>query len=456
MDPVGVRGSFERMGPAAPGSCPPAALRPSWGLESQVVARFGAEHQAPEIVYAVVKDLPIYRDRRFNVSQRMDEFLNALPFMTKSDLRRHFPQGFLRTSDSFAALVASKTVEVVRTSGTSSERLQILWETDWWERQELAALCTNPVIQPHMNDAYREAVLTTPLCSESVCKTGPATMEERRIDNLLFLNTQHDPSRWGRADLNRMADELHAFQPVAIEADPVYLAALARYIREYGCSIPSVRWVILTYELVSSIDKALIQSHFNCPVFEFYGLTEAGVFFLECPQGRHHFCGTDSVVEVLRPPDSRLPAHMGELLVTTWGNRMAPLLRYRTGDLAAVDPAPCACGKPGPTVSSFEGRIRDLLERPDGLVLTPRQVDTALFGTERLVQYQCVQEKTESVRIDYVVPRSTGEGEGESGGEEIRSRLRFLLGSRTEVRASMVPFVAPEPSGKYRTVVPFT
>lgn len=417
---------------------------------AEVVARFGVENQSPKSVHDIVKDLPLYAGRRYSLSKGMEEFLDAMPFMAKPDLRRHFPQGFLRPGVGFASLVASKKVEVVRTSGTSSDRLQVLWDADWWERQELAALRSHPHIAPHLNHAYREIVLTTPLCSESVCKTGPASMDERRIDHLLFLNTQHDPSRWSVPDLSRMAAEIEEFKPVAMEADPVYLAALARYIRDNKRPAPGLKWIILTYEFVSLIDKHAIHAVFGCPVFEFYGLTEAGVFFLECPRGRHHFCGSDSAVEILRPRDSALAVKLGEVFVTTWGNTAEPLLRYRTGDLVTMDNTACSCGIPGPVIASFEGRLRDVIEFPDGSAFTPRQIDIALFGTKGLAQYMCVHDQPESVRVDYVFDASAG---APDPGDEIHSRLRSIWG-KIAIHVRRVPFITPEQSGKYRTTVP--
>ncbi|MBI4179886.1 phenylacetate--CoA ligase family protein [bacterium] len=418
----------------------------------EIAARFGTDGASPRAVHDVVKDLPIYADRPFCLTDGTDGFLDALPFMTKADLRRYFPHGFLRPGTSFASLIASKKVEVVRTSGTSSDRLQVLWDADWWERQEAAALKSHAYIGPRMTGEYTEAVLTTPLCSESVCKTGPATMEERRVDNLLFLNTQHDPSRWTHSDLARMADEIDRFRPAAIEADPVYLAVLARHLRDSRRPVFKFDWIILTYEFVSAIDKTAIRGLFGCPVFEFYGLTEAGVFFLECPKGRHHFCGSDSVVEVFRVTEGDdgwrgLPVNTGEAVVTTWGNSAAPLLRYRTGDLVTVGVDRCACGAPGPTVLSFEGRIRDVIKLPDGKVFTPRLIDDTLFGIPGLAQYVCVQEGPDSMRVDYV-----SDGPRDPGGE-IVSQLHSILGT-ARVAARSAPFITPEQSGKYRTAVP--
>lgn len=410
------------------------------------IAIFGGSDDAPRRIAVVARDLPAYADRSFRTGGGCAEFLDALPFLDRAGLRGHFPQGFLRSGERFADVVGGGAVELVRTSGTSAERLQLLWEAGWWERQEEAALRTNPAIAPHLGESYTEAVLTTPLCSESVCKVGPSTLEERCIDNLLFLNTRDDPTRWTGAEAHRMATEIATFGPTAMEADPVYLASFLRICRKRAFPIAPPKWVTLTYEFVSAIDRGFIRSQLDCPLFDFYGLTEAGVFFLECPAGRHHFCGTDAIVEILREDSSALEEDVGEIVVTTWGNPRTPLLRYRTGDLARVTEEPCSCGMSGLTIATFEGRTRDVIAAP-GRALTPRDIDTALNGVVGLAQYCCRQTAADAMRAEFVAEN------GSEPGSEIRERLAAVAPSM-RIEARRVSFIPPEPSGKYRTVVP--
>ncbi len=414
--------------------------------------KFGGGGQTPEEIYNAVKDLPIYSKRAFKIDAGMEGFLESLVFTTKSDLRKHFPNGFLRKSELLTNLVESKRVEVVRTSGTSAERLQVLWDTTWWDHHERKALCTNPIIQPFINSDYREAILTTPLCSDSVCKTGPLKMEDRIIDYMLFLNTQEDPTRWTATHLNQMEEELRRFQPIALEADPAYLAQFALFLEKSKLRPPRLHWIILTYELVSLIHRKIIRSVFNCPLFEFYGLTEAGVFFLECSKGRHHFCGQNSCVEILRPHSlaqcgKQLDETIGEIVVTTWGNKVEPLLRYRTSDLARVDPNPCDCGRNTPTLERFEGRITELIETKDGKLITPRAVDSALSKIKGILHYRCIEEPGSKLRIEYV------KIEGSDPEDEIAQALSPLF-SGFKLSVHLQRFIAPTPSGKYRLLVP--
>jgi phenylacetate-CoA ligase len=69
------------------------------------------------------------------------------------------------------------------------------------------------------------------------------------------------------------------------------------------------------------------------------------------------------LVELIDPGSGRpvAPGERGELVFTTLTKEAMPLLRYRTGDLAALDRSACACGRTLPRMSKVTGRRDDML-----------------------------------------------------------------------------------------------
>ena len=57
-----------------------------------------------------------------------------------------------------------------------------------------------------------------------------------------------------------------------------------------------------------------------------------------------------------------------------------PLLRYRTADIAAVDAAPCACGRTLARMGPVHGRRDDMLILR-GVNATPRRSSTSCSGS---------------------------------------------------------------------------
>ena len=99
------------------------------------------------------------------------------------------------------------------------------------------------------------------------------------FDGMLFLNESADPSLWTDRDLKRMLDEWIAFAPRGIEADPVYLAMLARAALARGIRLPAPDFITLTYETTTHAMRRDIRRAVDAPLYQLYGATEAGVLF---------------------------------------------------------------------------------------------------------------------------------------------------------------------------------
>jgi len=94
--------------------------------------------------------------------------------------------------------------------------------------------------------------------------------------------------------------------------------------------------------------RASIKNTWACDVYDHWGMTETGYGGgVECAaHSGYHLREADLLVEIADPlTGAPLPdGELGEILVTTLGERAMPLLRYRTGDAGRMLPAPCPCG----------------------------------------------------------------------------------------------------------------
>ena len=102
--------------------------------------------------------------------------------------------------------------------------------------------------------------------------------------------------------------------------------------------------------------------------FNLYGTTET-LFAGDCEhhQGLHVFEDL-ALVEVV--DDDNSPVRDGvvgtKLLVTSFIKRSQPLLRFELSDMAALDTAPCPCGRPLARMVSVEGRSDDIVHLDGG------------------------------------------------------------------------------------------
>jgi phenylacetate-CoA ligase len=384
----------------------------------------------------MVAEVPLYRDRP-------EPPADPGTAVGKRELRKGFPKALLRRDQDLHTAMQDDQVTLLATSGTTADRLQVIWEWSWWDPQEREAMRLNARIAQAMSrPEFREAVLTTPACGAGTCHFGSQTMAERSIDGMLFFNESEDPTHWTEPDLDRMLREWREFAPRGVEADPAYLALIARAALKRGVKLAAPEFVTLTYETTTRAMRRDIALALDAPLYQLYGATEAGVLFMECEHGRLHPNERHSHID-LEPMPGRAP--LARVLVTTLGRRWMPLLRYDIGDVVRVAASrSCACGlkSDGPLLERVEGRLADCSD-VNGETITPLMLDDAIHAAAgahaTLEQWQL-----QGDALHVVDPASR-----DSAAAAARA-VGALLGR--PIRGEHVSAIAPEASGKYRLV----
>ena len=393
----------------------------------------------------MVTEVPLYRDRPQPPADpaEVDSWLSRVPPVGKRELRRGFPKALVRENQDLHAAMRNEQVTLLATSGTTSDRLQVIWEWSWWDPQEREAMRLNGRIARAMQRPdWREAVLTTPACGAGTCHFGSQTAQERSIDGILFFNENADPTHWTDAECERMLREWCEFAPRGVEADPAYLAIMARAALARGTRLPQPAFITLTYETTTRAMRRDIARAFDAPVFQLYGATECGVLFMECEHGRLHPNERHGHVDLV-PVDGS--SRLARVLVTTLGRAWMPLLRYDIGDIVRVaESRDCPCGlvSDGPLLERIEGRQSDC-SLVDGETVTPLMLDDAIHAAlgeaATLEQWQLAGDSL------FVVDARSDESAAAAG-----AAVSALLAR--PVRAERVAAIAPEASGKYRLV----
>src|SRR6185437_13189378 len=89
------------------------------------------------------KRVPLYRGLLEQLpEQDFHGGFRRLPFLQKHEMRTGFPRNFLPVQ-SIESLLEHQPVELEHTSGTSGERLPVIFQRGWWDAQEARALRLN-------------------------------------------------------------------------------------------------------------------------------------------------------------------------------------------------------------------------------------------------------------------------------------------------------------------------
>ena len=392
--------------------------------------------------------VPLYQAwRKFDPGPEaaLDVRYAFLPELTKEAMRNHFPQGLvpnhLRVEDG----LARDEIEYTFTSGTTGDKVINLWNQKWWYASEQASWNLN-ANTARLDYPQREAKLASALNIGIHCEED-LPMDHRIMGRILYLNEKINVISWQPRHMERMARELDLFQPVILEANPSLLARLAYWALDNGRTLFSPSAIIFTYELPSKIHLAAIRQAFSSPLLSSYGTTETGFVMMQCEDGHFHqnteFCRIDFYPLAPRYGGPEL----GRILVTTFNNPWASILRFDVGDLIRLHPAGrCTCGRnEGLIVEAIEGRIANATFTTRGDLVTTMALDTALAQIPEIREYHLEQQSPTNYDLELVLT-------DRSGGvmDRIRQKLESLYGENGEYKITAVPDILPGPSGKYR------
>ena len=290
--------------------------------------------------------------------------LAALPFTTRADLRAAYPY------DMFAVPLRD-IVRIQCTSGTTGRPVVVGYTANdvrTWSECVARVLAAGGVTE---HDVVQVAY-TYGLFSGGL---GFHYGAERVGASVVPAST---------GSLERQVMIMRDFKTSALACTPGYALALAGAIAEAGIApgALSLRAGFFGAEPWSEALRAQLESRLGIRSVDTYGLTEVlgpGVAF-ECEARRGLHVNEDHFIAEIVDPATlavKRPGEEGELVLTTITKEGFPLVRYRTGDLTALDPSPCPCGRTLARIARIQGRIDDMINLGDVKVF-PSQVEEVI------------------------------------------------------------------------------
>lgn len=388
------------------------------------------------------RTVPLYADRLAQLSGPHE--LARLGTMGKREMREGFPHNFLPPQPTLEERVAAGEIELEYTSGTSEERLAVVFGRNWWNEQEARALRLNRFVAGVLDEFphARRGTLTTPACNGQTCPAIWMPRQHRTFGSTLYLNLARIPFLLTPAEQDRMAAEVAEWEPQFLDVDPVHGVWFARHCEQRGLRFPSLRFILCSYEFLSHAHRRVLERVFRVPVFNLYGSTETGHLLMEDENGVMRPSLETAFLQIDAPDENGV----GDLLVTTLSNDYMPLLRYRIGDLAERRRA-----ADGSAAYEVHGRARDALVTAGGRRVTTGQVDELVRDVAGLLHYELRLAPGGAATF-----RHLPDGVGPQ--DAVLARALAAVADRLElagpIKAEAVDTLVPTASGKFRLTAP--
>jgi phenylacetate-CoA ligase len=367
--------------------------------------------------------------------------LRRLPFTNKADLRDHYPFGLF-------AVPRQQVVRIHASSGTRGKPTVVGYtraDLAVWSEVMARTLALGGV-EPGMvvHNAYGYGLFTGGLGFHQGAELMGCTVV---------------PISGGLTQ--RQALMLEDLQGEVLCATPSYALHIAQVLAEQGVArerLP-LRVGLFGAEPWTEALRDELQRQLGLRALNVYGLSEIvgpGVAgeCIDVAAGAHiqedHF-----LVEVIDPVDGQPvgPSEYGELVFTTLTKEALPMVRYRTGDISAVDWTPCACGRTTARMARVRGRFDDMLIIR-GVNLYPSEVERILLGLEDVApHYQLVVERPVAMdELTVVCEPSHAAVDGSALRRRIQRALYDAIGLSMQVQVLEIGAV-PRSEGKAVRVI---
>ncbi|HEY9071467.1 MAG TPA: capsule biosynthesis protein CapK [Candidatus Ozemobacteraceae bacterium] len=375
-----------REGPAAGGWTGPG-MKPGW---------LGA------FVERCRKMVPFYRERAGS-----DGPFEELPTCGREDLGRA-PWAFVPDDQPLDDLLAYTT------SGTTGNAVRIL-SHPMTAGSYLGALRVLLSRAGVPFDANPDGVAIAQVCAQTSTFTHATIISY--FGGAGYVKVNLNPGEWrNTGDPARFLDDI---APEILTGDPVAFAALAALPVSFR-----PRALLSSAMAVTSGMKAMLEQRFGCPLIDVYSLNESRFVAVAGPRG-HEILPHDLYVEIL-DGEGRVcaPGDRGEIVLTCGRNPFLPLLRYRTGDAAAL-----VWEGGRPVLAGLEGRLPVVFLARSGKVVNSIDVTRALSHLP-IPQFSLHQETGQRLVLRY---RGSGIAE-----EEIRRPLDVLFGPGQDIKIELL------------------
>ena len=274
----------------------------------------------------------------------------------------------------------------------------------------------------------------------------------RRLRDRLLRTRLLPAFEMSETNLDGFIEAMRRVRPRMLFGYPSALDHIARHAEQRHVALDAIglRVAFVTSERLYDHQRERISRVFGCPVANGYGSRDAGFIAHECPAGRMHISAEDVIVEIVDAAGRSLPpGEAGEIVVTHMATAAFPFVRYRTGDIAMLDPRQCSCGRGLPVLAELQGRTTDFVTAQDGTVMHGLALIYAVRDLPGVEEFKIIQHDLALTEVQLVATSSFLPEHERRLVHDMKSRL----GQATEIRLVKVAAIAPEASGKHRYVV---
>lgn len=195
------------------------------------------------------------------------------------------------------------------------------------------------------------------------------------------------------------------------------IVIFAKYLKERDILLtkvcPTLKYCIVTSEMLFDDDKKLMETTFGVPVINEYGASEVDLIAFTNAEGKLVINSRTIFVEILDGQNNPVPlGSSGRIVITSLYNKAHPMIRYDIGDIGVLSPSSTY---KKPILEKLIGRTNDIAHLPSGKTvpgLTFYYVTKSIISNDGNVkEFIIEQTKLNTFKIQYVAQKELKKNE---------------------------------------------
>ncbi len=360
--------------------------------------------------------------------------LKKLPYLTKEIIRKNKEEFVSRTH-------SDAQLELAETGGSTGASLHFYYEKGVTRPREMAFVWR---MWNWLGYTRKDKCFII---------TGGDEIPEKifndPVENRLYL---FNPS-FNLNNIKEYIKLIEKFKPKVIRGYPslIYLFAHILLKSSIKKEWPFIKLVCCSSEKIFDFQRKEILKAFGCKLHEHYGHAEKLVLISQCEENEYyHIIPEYGIAEIIDPYGQPIAeeGESGEIVGTGFNNYAFPMIRYKTGDWAAISKKNCKCGRAYPLVREVIGRSGDFILTPSGNFVSPIIIEFAIDYIENYKDIQLVQTNPDTIDIEIVPDTSYIEEEGKKFAAGVMARI----GEEMKIRILLVNEIDRPPNQKKRFI----
>jgi len=363
----------------------------------------------------------IFQEKEINLDDDVENYFYKLPVITKQDIRDHYSEYISKLDLSrFSEFTSGSTGKPVNCLKTSAERTTA--GINVWSRRR-------------------------------------KWDTEVNVDNYIYLYDKSTYKKVGnmlnfeKNNMIKCFNRLMKLKPRWLSGPISSFERYAKLIQngEVEYEIGSIKFLELAGEYASKEQRKYVEEVFGSKTINHYGTIESWCIAYECPSGKLHVQNNLFYVETQKPQQIMDDPDVGEITITSFYNKLMPLVRYNIQDFGKVTVEECGCCETSQVISLMGGRTADIIRGTDDII-------GELFfkrGIYKLINHygDCINGfRVEQKKLnEFLVLIQKGKGFKEEMSEIMTKHIKTGLGKDVVVNYEYVDVIAPLKSGKMKT-----